>query len=96
MKPETMSVSFTESQIDNLIEFIEFNFIDVVRNQEDIDNINYIIDMMEALKKLRCAKKEFENIPIIDQNSCDCATQANDKVEVVGDFINERCENVAL
>lgn len=96
MKPETMNISLTESQIDNLIEFIEFNFIDVVRSQEDIDNINYIIDMMEALKKLRYAKKEFENIPNVDQNSCDCATQTNDRVEVVGGFINERCENVAL
>ena len=96
MKPEMMNVSLTESQIDNLIEFIEFNFIDVVRSQEDIDNINYIIDMMEALKKLRCAKKEFENIPNVDQNSCDCATQTNDGVEVVGGFINERYENVVL
>ena len=96
MKPESMNVSLTESQIDNLIEFIEFNFIAIVRSQEDIDNINYIIDMMEALKKLRYAKKGFDNIPIVERNSCDCAAQADSKIEVVGGFINERCENMAL
>ena len=47
---------FTESQINNLIEFIELNFIDVVRKDQDIDNIDYIIDMMNTLIMLRKAR----------------------------------------
>lgn len=48
-----MIEGLTQSQVDNLIEFIELNFIDTVRNDTDIDNINYVVDMMDALTKLR-------------------------------------------
>lgn len=34
-------VEFTESQLDNVIEFIEMEFIDSLRRDEGIDNINY-------------------------------------------------------
>lgn len=43
---KTLSVEFTKSQVDNLVEFIEWNFIDIIRKDEEVDNINYIIDMM--------------------------------------------------
>lgn len=48
-----MIEGFTKSQVDNLIEFIELNFIDAVRNDTDIDNIDYVVDMIDALTKLR-------------------------------------------
>lgn len=48
-----MIEGLTKSQVDNLIEFIELNFIDTVRNDTDIDNIDYVVDMMDALTKLR-------------------------------------------
>ena len=48
-----MIEGFTKSQVDNLIEFIELNFIDIVRNDTGIDNIDYVVDMMDALTKLR-------------------------------------------
>lgn len=48
-----MIEGFTQSQVNNLIEFIELNFINAVRNDIDIDNIDYVIDMMDALTKLR-------------------------------------------
>ena len=46
----------TKSQVDNLIEFIELHFIDAVRDDPDIDNIDYVIDMMDALTKLRTTR----------------------------------------
>lgn len=52
-----ISVPLTSSQIDNLIQFIEFCFIDSIRDDEEIDNIDYIVDMMDALKALREAHK---------------------------------------
>jgi len=51
---------FTKSQVDNLIEFIELNFIDVVRNDTDIDNIDYVVDMMDALTKLRQTRSAMQ------------------------------------
>lgn len=51
---------FAKSQVDNLIEFIELNFIDVVRNDTDIDNIDYVVDMMDALTKLRQTRSAMQ------------------------------------
>jgi len=51
---------FTKSQVDNLIEFIELNFIDIVRNDTDIDNIDYVVDMMDALTKLRQTRSAMQ------------------------------------
>ena len=48
-----MIKGFTKSQVDNLIEFIELNFINALRNDTDIDNIDYVVDMMDAFTKLR-------------------------------------------
>ena len=61
---KTLPVEFTKSQVDSLVEFIEWNFIDIIRKEEYVDNFNYIIDMMEALKKLRVIAEEFDNEPI--------------------------------
>ena len=64
---KTLPVEFTKSQIDSLVEFIELFFIDSIRNDEEVDNIDYIIDMMEALKKLRAVANEFDNEPIREE-----------------------------
>ena len=55
-----MIEGFTKSQVDNLIEFIELNFIDIVRNDIDIDNIDYVVDMMDALTKLRQTRSAMQ------------------------------------
>lgn len=81
---KTLSVEFTKSQVDNLVEFIEWNFIDIIRKDEEVDNINYIIDMMEALKKLRVVAEKFDNEPIKEQD-CDNI----DGCEIVSGFIKE-------
>ena len=77
---KTLSVEFTKSQVDNLVEFIEWNFIDIIRKDEEVDNINYIIDMMEALKKLRVVAEKFDK-----EQDCDNI----DGCEIVGGFIKE-------
>lgn len=48
-----MIEGLTKSQVENLIDFIEINFIDIIRADTDIDNIDYVIDMMCVLVKLR-------------------------------------------
>lgn len=65
MENKTLNVELTKSQVDNLIEFIELNFIQSVREDTDIDNIDYIVDMMDALKTLRLVSK---SVPDIKEN----------------------------
>lgn len=50
-----MFVKITKSEISNLIEFIKFYFIDSIRSDPAVDNIDYIVDMMNVLTKLRDA-----------------------------------------
>lgn len=52
-----MIKGFTKSQVENLIEFIELYFIDSIRNDPDIDNIDYVADMIGALIELRATLK---------------------------------------
>ena len=52
-----MKVDLTKTQIKNLAEFIEFNLLQVIRNDDDIDNILWVGDMCEAYNKLREAEK---------------------------------------
>ena len=56
-----MIEGLTKSQVENLIEFIEFHFIDSVRKDREVDNIDYIIHMMDALVKLRQAREAMKN-----------------------------------
>lgn len=53
--PPRAEVTLDKDELDNVIEFIELNFIDSIRNDLDIDNIDYIISMMSALQKFRLA-----------------------------------------
>lgn len=48
-----MKVELSASQVSNLVDFIEIEFIDSIRRDDDIDNIEYVISMMDALKALR-------------------------------------------
>ena len=42
---KTHTIQLTHSQLINLKEFLEFNFIPCVRDDDTIDNINYLVDM---------------------------------------------------
>lgn len=62
-------LQLTESQVENLIEFFEFQFIPMIRNDEGIDNINYIADMMQIFTKLRICEQEIKEFK--DQMNCE-------------------------
>lgn len=53
MEEKLYVVNFTESQIKNMADFIESNLLDVIRRDEDIDNLLWVNDMCEAYDKLR-------------------------------------------
>lgn len=60
--PMTAGVTLEKDELYNLIDFIEIEFIDAIRRDEEIDNIDYVVNMMNALQKLRvayaCLKQE--------------------------------------
>lgn len=60
MMEEKISIELTKSQIRNIADFMRFYFIDSIRNDTDIDNINYLCDMCEAYKELRKAEEGAE------------------------------------
>ena len=49
---KTFNIELTESQCINLAEFIELNIFGFIRNDEEIDNINWLTDMIYVYKKL--------------------------------------------
>ena len=65
MENKTLNVALTKSQVDNLVEFVELNFIQAIRDGTDVDNSDYIVDMMDALKTLRLVSK---SVPDIKEN----------------------------
>lgn len=48
-----MIIDLTESQCKNLCDFIEVNIFEYIRSDTEIDNINWLIDMMKAYQKLK-------------------------------------------
>ena len=48
-----VKVDLTESQAENLAEFIELEFIHSIRNDRELDNIEYICDICDVYRKLR-------------------------------------------
>ena len=53
-------IYLTKSQIENLMNYFEFNFIHSIREDEEIDNINYLVDMCDIYKKLKEAKEKVD------------------------------------
>lgn len=55
-----MKVELTKSQCINVAEFIEMNLIPVIRQDTDIDHLEWLRDMLDAEKALRKAVDECE------------------------------------
>ena len=60
MEEKVYDVTLTESNIRNLADFIEVNLFDIIRKDEDIDNILWLNDMCEAYTKLREAQEKLK------------------------------------
>lgn len=48
-----LMVALTKSQCKNIVDFIETNLIDAIRNDDGIDNIDWIEDMLNLRNTLR-------------------------------------------
>lgn len=49
-------VNMTKSEVESLADFIEANIFDTIRNDPNIDNIEYLANLMSIWKK--CTEKE--------------------------------------
>lgn len=61
----TEIVLLDKDELYNLIDFIEVEFIRAIRDDEDIDNIDYVVSMMNALQKFRSA---YESIKLQEES----------------------------
>lgn len=59
MNVKRYQVELTQSQIENLMEFISLDFIPSVQNDSSIDNFEYIVDMVNAYQELKRVKGLF-------------------------------------
>lgn len=66
-----MKVELTQSEIENLAELIEFDFIDIIRKDTSIDNIDYIASMMNAYQELKKHTTNKEHTNYKPYLSCD-------------------------
>ena len=48
-----ITIELTKSQVENLMEFFEFEFIPSIQNNTECDNINYLVDMCDIYKQLK-------------------------------------------
>lgn len=52
------TIILSESQINNLIEFFDFQFIDSIRNDSEVDNMSYLCDMCDIYQSLKKTIKQ--------------------------------------
>lgn len=55
-----MKVELTRGQCSAVADFIETNLLDIIRNDEGIDNFDYLEDLINARKTLFDAANEYE------------------------------------
>lgn len=60
-------VELTRSQCKNIAELIELNIFDYIRNDTEIDNMEWLCDMADAWKKM----KEAEGKELMVRNETD-------------------------
>ena len=60
-------LELTRSQCKNIAELIELNIFDYIRNDTEIDNMEWLCDMADAWKKM----KEAEGKELMVRNEAD-------------------------
>ena len=56
-----MKVELTKAQCESLIDYIEINLFDVIRNDTDIDSIEWLQNLLDAKRAFEKAVDEYEN-----------------------------------
>lgn len=51
-----MIIEITEQQAKSLVDFIETELLDAIRRDESWDNFDFLVDIVDAYKKLKLPK----------------------------------------
>ena len=73
-------IDLTQSQCKNIAEFIEFHIFDAIRNDTDLDNINWLVDMVEAYKKLMEGCTPSLEIPKEERGCSNCRHRSDENI----------------
>ena len=54
------TISLSQDEVDNLVEFFELEFLPMVRRDDTIDNLRYLTSMGDVFRKLEAAQKRLK------------------------------------
>ena len=61
-----MKIELSKGQCGSLVDFIEVHLLDVIRSDMDIDNLNWVRNILNAHQEFEKAIKEAKNDEIRD------------------------------
>jgi hypothetical protein len=53
------TITLSQDEVDNLVEFFEMEFLPMVRKDDTIDNMRYLTSMGDVFRKLENAQKRL-------------------------------------
>ena len=54
------TITLSQDEVDNLVEFFELEFLPMVRRDESIDKLRYLTSMGDVFRKLEAAQKRLK------------------------------------
>ena len=54
------TITLSQGEVDNLVEFFEMEFLPMVRKDDTIDNMRYLTSMGDVFRKLENAQKRLK------------------------------------
>jgi len=54
------TITLSQDEVDNLVEFFELEFLPMVRRDDTIDNLRYLTSMGDVFRKLEEAQKRLK------------------------------------
>lgn len=57
---DEISVTLTQYQIESLLDFIEYEFIESIRRDDTVENMDYVCNISAVYKALQVATAEYE------------------------------------
>ena len=54
------TITLSQDEVDNLVEFFELEFLPMVRRDDSIDNLRYLTSMGDVFRKLEAAQKRLK------------------------------------
>ena len=63
-------IELSKAEIENLIDFFDFDFIPYIKSSVELDNMKYLTSMCDVYKKLETALNEVRNEDRNEERKC--------------------------